>query len=80
MGEFENLDGYTEGPQVNLIVFAFIAAAFFSQITMLNMLIAIMGDVFDYLTERKLVRSIKFRLKILAEQAPILEQINKIEE
>ena len=49
LGEFVTLDAYTERdvPDKDFVVFVFIAATFFTQITMLNMLIAIMGDVFD---------------------------------
>lgn len=42
-----------ETPQLTRIfmIIMFIAATFFTQITMLNMLIAIMGDTFEQLNE-----------------------------
>ena len=46
LGEFEALDSYTEGSMYGLVVLIFVMATFFTQITMLNMLIAIMADVF----------------------------------
>ena len=41
---------------------------------MLNMLIAIMGDVFDELMELRDVKEIEMKLAILAENAPVLTQ------
>ena len=55
-------------------------AIFFSQITMLNMLIAIMADVFENLTEKRHVKSISTKLEILAEQAPLLAKQSKSDE
>ena len=43
------------------------------------MLIAIMGDVFERETEKKVVKKIKTKLEILAEQAPVLSRSNKNE-
>ena len=41
------------------------------------MLIAIMADVFERETEKKFVKAISTKLEILAEQAPVLTQIDK---
>lgn len=49
-------------------------ATFFTQITMLNMLIAIMGDSFDYATENRNKFATKTKLDILSAQAPALPQ------
>lgn len=48
LGEFATLDAYSEGSVINkeLIYLMFLCATMFTQVTMLNMLIAIMGDVF----------------------------------
>ena len=45
----------------------FIAATFFSQITMFNMLIAIMGDTFGRVMEAKETSGVKTKLEILAD-------------
>ena len=44
-------------------------ATFFTQLTMLNMLIAIMGDTFDYATENKEINATKTKLKLLNDYA-----------
>ena len=46
LGEFYTLDALTHGPMHVVVVIVFVLATIFTQVTMLNMLIAIMGDVF----------------------------------
>ena len=68
LGEFATLESLTEGGAVEKIVhFFFFIATFFTMLTMLNMLIAIMGNVFDELEEQRIVRAIKTKLDILAD-------------
>ena len=43
--------GYNDYANKGLVWFIYFCATFFTQITMLNMLIAIMGDTFDKVTE-----------------------------
>ena len=50
LGDF-GLDNFGSHPQAILAYLFFIAATFISQLTMLNMLIAIMGDSFDKVIE-----------------------------
>ena len=50
----------------------FFAATFLSQITMLNMLIAVMGDTFDRVMENKDINSIKSKLELSADLVAIL--------
>ena len=50
LGDF-NLDGFSQGGQKELCYIYFVLAAFITQLTMLNMLIAIMGDTFERITE-----------------------------
>ena len=50
----------------------FIAATFFTQLTMLNMLIAIMGDSFAFVSENKEKYATKTKLEILISQAPAM--------
>lgn len=47
--------------------FFFLTATFISQLTMLNMLIAIMGDTFGRIMENKDVNATKTKLKILSD-------------
>ena len=51
LGEFETLmeesTGYGNRVETVFIIAMFFGATFFTQITMLNMLVAIMGDTFD---------------------------------
>ena len=54
LGEFNNLAGDGEqGMESFLVILFFLAATFQTQVTMLNMLIAIMGDSFDRSMESK---------------------------
>ena len=50
LGEFHT-DNYTKHPHSPIVFILFICATLFTQITMLNMLIAIMGDTFERVTE-----------------------------
>mmetsp|Transcript_30121 Transcript_30121/g.39989 ORF Transcript_30121/g.39989 Transcript_30121/m.39989 type:complete len:184 (-) Transcript_30121:387-938(-) len=72
LGEFATKDSYVGNPQGELILCIFLVATLFTQITMLNMLIAIMGDSFANFMENREVNSIRTKLGILGEQAPIL--------
>ena len=57
LGEFELLiellTGYGENLETIIIMIIFVGATFFTQITMLNMLIAIMGDTFERVVENR---------------------------
>ena len=50
----------------------FIAATFFESVTILNMLIAIMGDSFANFMEMKDINSTRTKLEILAEHASVI--------
>jgi hypothetical protein len=56
----------------NLVVLLFIMATFFTQITMLNMLIAVMGNVFDEVEEIKELSAVKTKLNLLADMVPTI--------
>ena len=74
LGEWEATRGnYSEGIQTNLCYAFFFAATFISQITMLNMLIAVMGDTFDRVMENKDINSIKSKLELVADLVAILD-------
>jgi len=75
LGEFE-VDNYSPDyePQPNekLLWILFFIVTFFSQITILNMLIAIMGDTFDNVFENKKQYAMKEKLNILNDFVLIL--------
>ena len=52
----------------------FLLATMFTQLTMLNMLIAIMGDSFAFVTENKDKFATKSKLEILISLAPALKK------
>ena len=67
LGEF-NIDNFARpNSHTYECFFFFILATFFTEITMLNMLIAIMGDTFDKVTEMREVHSRRTKLKILGD-------------
>ena len=54
LGDFvDTLNGYEEHPQSVLVWILFLVTTFVTQITMLNMLIAIMANTFDNVIEKK---------------------------
>ena len=71
LGEF-GMDNFGEHPQAVLVYCLFFAATFISQLTMLNMLIAIMGDSFDKVFENREVNGIQMKLAILSDLRPVL--------
>jgi len=52
LGEFA-MDGFGDSPQVILCYVLFLCATFITQITFLNMLVAIMGDSYSKVMEAK---------------------------
>ena len=52
-----------------LTILIFLSATFFTQITMLNMLIAIMGDTFERITEQRSLFATREKLGLLADYA-----------
>ena len=55
-----------------LVLCFFTASTFFTSLTLLNMVIAIMGDIFAEYIEHKEVNSIKTKLAILSELGPVI--------
>ena len=66
LGEFHT-DEYLKNEYMPIVWLLFIMATFFTQITMLNMLIAIMGDTFDKVTENKKTFTTRTKLQILGD-------------
>ena len=73
LGEF-GMDNFSDHPQAVLVYFFFVLATTISQLTMLNMLIAIMGDSFDKVIENKDVNITKMKLSILGDFSVVLPQ------
>ena len=61
LGEFEQSE-FGAHPHTGLVFFFFIGATFITQVTMLNMIVAIMGDSFEKVTENRLLNSMKTKL------------------
>ena len=71
LGEF-NTDNFSKQPHDVLCYLLFILATFFVQVTMLNMLIAIMSDTYERVSENKSVHAHRTKLKLLSEYADCL--------
>ena len=74
------MDNFGDHPQNLLVYLLFVLATFISQLTMLNMLIAIMGDSFDKVIENKEVNGIIMKLEILNDLSAVLPQKDTKEE
>ena len=74
LGEFATLDAYSEGSvnDKDIIYLMFVCATFFTQVTILNMLIAIMSDVFERESDLSSTKETKIKLQILADNAAVL--------
>ena len=69
LGEFQ-LDGvFEDGSYTGLCYLFFVLATFISQVTMLNMLIAIMGDTFEHIIENQELNMIKTKIEVMSELA-----------
>ena len=71
LGEF-GMDNFQDHPQQLLIYCFFFAATFISQLTMLNMLIAIMGDSFNRVFENRQINSVKMKIEFAEEYEAVL--------
>ena len=68
LGEF-GLDNFGDHPQAILAYLFFVASTAISSLTMLNMLIAIMGDSYAKVVENRQINSTKMKLKILGDMS-----------
>ena len=76
LGEF-NIDNFADSPNTGLCFIFFIMATFITQLTMLNMLIAIMGDTFSKVVENQNVNTIKTKLELMSDLAGVLKNKNR---
>ena len=73
LGEF-GLDNFGDHPEAMLVYLFFIMATFISQLTMLNMLIAIMGDSYAKVIENSAVNATKMKLSILSDLSCVMSK------
>ena len=73
LGEF-NLDNFNSGSKSGMCYLFFIVATLFTQVTMLNMLIAIMGDTFARTIENRELNSTKTKLELLGDLSSNIHQ------
>jgi hypothetical protein len=66
LGEF-NYENFANQPQSYLCYIFFVLATFITQIAMLNMLIAIMGDTFERVIENRDVNATKTKLELMSD-------------
>ena len=55
----------------------FLLATFIAQVTMLNMIIAIMGNTFDKVIEKKEMHAMNVKLSILSEYRHVINLVNR---
>ena len=79
LGQY-NYENFTGAPQAVLCYVIFLAATFFTQITMLNMLIAIMGDSFERVIENRDVNATRIKLNFMNDMAGTVGQRSSKEE
>ena len=72
LGEFKN-DQFNKSDYAFLFYVLFFFATFFIQIVFLNMLIAIMGDTFDRVTEERFYNSRLTKLQIMADYVDFID-------
>lgn len=77
LGEF-NIDNFSGYAQQYLCFFFFLLSTFFTQITFLNMLIAIMGDTYGRVMENKIQYGLQTKLQIMGDYTAVI--LDKAEE
>ena len=73
LGEF-NMDGFSMHPDTAELYILFVFTTFITQVTFLNMLIAIMGDTFDKVIDNRPTYSLKNKLMLMADMQSIIAQ------
>ena len=71
IGEY-NFEGFEDHINTGLCYFLFFGTVLISQITFLNMLLAIMADTFEKVIEQKPTFSLKNKLMILAAMESVI--------
>ena len=76
LGEFA-IDEFEGHPQKELCWLFFFMATFLTSITMLNMLIAVMGNTFDMVMEKKAIHGMQTKLQIMSEYTNLISMFDK---
>ena len=66
LGEF-HLENFSDHPHAFLVYFFFVMATLFTQVTILNMVIAIMGDTFGKVMDNKVVYATETKMRLLGD-------------
>ena len=74
------MDGFDLSPQKTICYVFFIGATFMTQVTMLNMLIAIMGDTFGRIIEAKEVNALKTKIDLMKDLSLVITDKNDVME
>ena len=77
LGEF-NIDNFSGYAQQYLCFFFFLLSTFFTQITFLNMLIAIMGDTYGRVMENKAFNARVTKLEIMSELTDVIKDRTRV--
>ena len=76
LGDF-NMDGFRYHANLAICYLIFLFSTFITQITFLNMLIAIMGDTFDRVISQRPTYSLKNKLKLMADMKSIINIMSR---
>lgn len=71
------MDGFDDHPSMVLCYLFFTVATFITQITFLNMLIAIMGDTFGRVFENRAQFGLMTKLDIMGDYTVVIEDKNQ---
>ena len=72
LGEHVRIEEFESHNDTIIIYIFFIMATFFTEITFLNMIIAIMGDVYDRLRETKQIQALQVKLEMVSDYAGLI--------
>ena len=75
LGEFTGQESYQDHPQSIFCWLLFFGATFMTQVTMLNLLIAIMGNSFNKVIEGKDLYAMQTKLAFLSEYNDIINRV-----
>ena len=73
VGEF-TMDGFDDHPEMAVCYFIFLSATIITQLTFLNMLIAIMGDTFGRVIENKAQYGLQTKLGIMGDYTAVINR------
>ena len=72
------MDGFDDHPQTYAAYLIFLTATFVTQITFLNMLIAIMGDTFGRVIENQAQYGLQTKLSIMGDYSELISSSKRV--